>query len=213
MPKHFLIGGAWKCLPVLALPALLFCSCGFHDTPGPSTTGMALQQAATQRSATQQSTTRRSTSQPSVQGPATQEGGPPDWNQVANIVGVQGILVHKTVYQITVPRDDLMVNVIGIPIPSEAGLASVFHLWFCSCGKTVVYGEFCLPDWEANDVVDALRSGGMEVTSISNLLVGAHPHMLSVRFYAEGEALHLAKTLKAALDCTGEARSVKQPFP
>ena len=135
-----------------------------------------------------------------------------DWKEVSRIVGGTGEL-KNSVYHITVPRSDLMVNVEGMPVPTEAGLASVFHLWICPCGKTVMFGEFCLADYESNDVIDALRAGGVRVTAVSNMLIGEHPRLVGVRFYAEGEPLVMAKTLKAALDCTGDARTAKQPLP
>jgi hypothetical protein len=134
-----------------------------------------------------------------------------DAKALSAILGVNGDL-KNSIYHVTVPREDLSVSVEGMFVPVDAGLASVFHFWVCSCGKTVVYGEFCLADYEVNDVVDALRAGGVRVTSVSNLLIGEQPKLMGVRFYAEGDGPELAKAIKAALNNTGEARNAKQPL-
>jgi hypothetical protein len=208
MPKHFPIARAWKCAAALASLALLACSC----TTVPPTTNTSPALADTQPSTQGRFTHVHSTTQRSPKPPSTQEPAPPNWDQIAEIVGVRGVL-HNTVYQITVPRKDLKITVIGEPVPTEAGMASVFYLYHCTCGKTIVYGEFCLPDYEVPDVTGVLIDGEMQVTGISNLLIGTyHYHMLGVHFYYEGDPLDIAKTLKAALNCTGEAREVKQPL-
>ena len=145
--------------------------------------------------------------------PSTQKVDPEktDWNQVWQVLGHKGVLRGK-VYEVVVPRDDLMVNVDGMPIPSDAGIHSVFHIWVCPCQKILTMGEFCLVDYETADVIDALRAGSIYVTSVSTILVEEHPRLVAVRFYGEGSGVELAKTLKAALDCTGDARTVKEPM-
>lgn len=136
---------------------------------------------------------------------------PIDGKAIAAILGVTGEL-KNAVYHVTVPRDDLNVNVEGMFIPTEAGLSSVFHFWVCPCGKTVMCGQFCVADYEANDVVDALRAAHVRVTSVSNLFIGESPKLMAVRFYEEGDATEMAKAIKAALKNTGEARNAKQPL-
>ena len=92
-------------------------------------------------------------------------------------------------------------------VPTAAGIASTFHFYLCSCGKTSVLGEFIVVDYEANDVIDALHPGGIiRVTALSPFAIGDKPRVLSVRFHGEGDAASLAKLIKAALQWTGEAR-------
>ena len=134
-----------------------------------------------------------------------------DWKEVDRTLGVTGEL-KKGVYHVTIPRDDLNVNVEGMPVPTEAGLASVFHFWVCPCGKTVMTGEFCLADYETDDVIDALRGATVRVTSVSNLLLGEQPRLIGLRFYAEGDAVGMARALKEALKNVGDARTAKQPL-
>ena len=111
------------------------------------------------------------------------------------------------VYTVTVPRGDLDVKIDGMTLPTAAGVASTFHFYRCSCGKISVLGEFIVADFEANDVVDALRAGAViRVGGIGSIAVGDQPHLLSVRFHGEGEATQLAKLIKEAMRWTGEER-------
>ena len=132
-----------------------------------------------------------------------------NWKAVADVIGTSGELKDE-VYTITIPREDLSVSIDGMPIPAAAGLAHRFHFFLCSCGKTIVVGEFCVPDYEANDVMDALRAGALlRVGSASNLFIGDNSKMMCVRFQGEGDPLVMAKLVKQALNWTGEARNKK----
>jgi hypothetical protein len=115
--------------------------------------------------------------------------------------------MQDTVLTITVPRTDLNVSVEGMEVPAAAGLASVFHFYRCSCGKMNVIGQFCLANYEVNDVIDALRSGHvMEIISVGPMLLHERPPLRCVRFQGEGNAEPLARTIREALRCTGKER-------
>src|SRR5205823_8932995 len=77
------------------------------------------------------------------------------WRAISTIFGREGVL-KDGVYTLAVPRDDLKVDIEGMPVPAGAGLASEFHFYRCPCGKMIAIGQFCLIDYEANDVIDAL---------------------------------------------------------
>ena len=145
--------------------------------------------------------------------PADKHESAADWKPVADAVGAAGELKDH-VYTITIPRTDLDVEIEGMLIPAGAGLAHRFHFFICPCGKTILVGEFCVPEYEANDVIDALRAGAiLRVGSASNLFVGDRPKMMAVRFQGEGDGVQMAKLLKEALRWTGEARNRKAPAP
>lgn len=136
-----------------------------------------------------------------------------DWKaQIGDVIAsptglIATLNVPDQVYTITVPRGDLDVRIDGMPIPTAAGLASTFHFYRCTCGKMSVLGEFIVLDYEANDVIDALRVGAaIRITALSPLAIGDRPHLLSVRFHGEGEAVSLASLVKEAMRWTGEAR-------
>jgi hypothetical protein len=69
-----------------------------------------------------------------------------------------------------------------------------------------VIGSFVTADYEANDVVDALREGHLVVSSIGPFLAYEHPRLSMVRFQGEAKAEDMGNVLKKALEWTGEQR-------
>src|SRR5260221_13183887 len=113
--------------------------------------------------------------------PATTQPAPQavDWKKEIGDVLVPSGPIHATllekeqVYTVTVPQDDLDVKIDGMPVPTAAGIASTFHFYYCSCGKMSVLGEFIIADYEANDVIDALRPGAtIRVTAVGPIAIG-----------------------------------------
>src|SRR6266496_1202376 len=103
------------------------------------------------------------------------------------------------VHTLTLPREDLdVVNLDMGEIPTEAGLATTLHVFRCGCGKYYIIGDFCVTDYESNDVIDALRAGHFQIASVSPILLQEKPRILSIRFQGEGEIDHVTKTLKEA---------------
>jgi hypothetical protein len=109
------------------------------------------------------------------------------------------------------PRDDLEVTIQGNDTPVAAGIASDFRFYRCPCGLLNVLGQFVVADYEANDVIDALREGRVEVASVGPMLLHERPRLLLVRFQGENKhGGHLAKTLRTALSWTGKERMAPQ---
>ena len=141
--------------------------------------------------------------------PTTFHGDPnaeDSWKIIAQTLGQEGVM-SPMVYTITMPRSDLDVQNYNGPVPADAGLSHQFYFYKCSCGKMNVVGQFCVTEYEANDVMDALRStAGFKVVSVAPMLMEETPRMMSLRFQGEGGSQQLASTLKSALEWTGEAR-------
>ena len=136
---------------------------------------------------------------------------PFDWHPVEAAVGSPGAF-KDDVFSIVIPRGDLDVAVDSMAVPAAAGISSQFYFFHCTCGKTRVVGQFCCADYEANDVVDAIRAGAMiQVAGMGPMFVSDRPRVTIVRFQGEGDALALAKLLKAGLNWTGDARTSTQP--
>jgi hypothetical protein len=117
------------------------------------------------------------------------------------------------VHTITLPREDLDVSTPDLgDVPVEAGLASTFRFWRCTCGKYYMVGEFVVADYEANDVIDSLRTGAhVYVASVAPILLQEKPRLLSVRFQGEGDIETLTKVLKDAVRWTGANRLKANP--
>jgi hypothetical protein len=127
------------------------------------------------------------------------------WKQVAQTLGRPGEL-KDGVYTITFPRDDLNVRIDGMDVPTGAGIESVFHFYQCSCGKTVVVGQFVCTDYEANDVAFALQKENVLVSAMGPYLLYEKPRLMVVRFQSEGKPEQLAAAIKSAIGWTGKNR-------
>jgi hypothetical protein len=134
-----------------------------------------------------------------------------DWKPLDKILKLPGTL-HADVYTYTIPRTDLEVAVDSMEVPTAAGVQSELNFFRCTCGKTRVVGQLCCCDYEANDVIDALRAGNaVTVANVGPMFMYDRPRLTIVRFQGEGEASGLAAALKRALDCTGDNRTSTQP--
>jgi hypothetical protein len=132
------------------------------------------------------------------------------WNSIRAALGRPGDL-RDGVLTFTFPRADLDITLQGNDIPVAAGLASEFRFYRCPCGLLNVIGQFVVADYEANDVLDALRAGHVEVALVGPFMLHERPRLLLIRF--QGENKHggaLAKTLRTALSWTGEERMAPQ---
>jgi hypothetical protein len=135
------------------------------------------------------------------------------WPRIAEMLGVKGT-ERESVYTITVPRGDLAVSTPDAgEVPTAAGLESTFHFYLCPCGKTNVVGTFLVAEYESNDVIDALRAGGIHVVSVAPAFYNETPRVMTVRFQGEGQTDPIAGAIKEALGRTGEARNPKIVIP
>jgi Domain of Unknown Function (DUF1259) len=60
---------------------------------------------------------------------------------------------------------------------------------------------------EVNPVIKALRSNGIEVTAVHSHMLNEQPRLFFMHFWANDDAVKLAKGLRAALDKTASAKS------
>jgi hypothetical protein len=144
-----------------------------------------------------------------AQASAASSASSSDWQAVADVLGHKGEL-REEVYTVRVPRDDLFVSIEGMDVPTAAGIESTFRFYHCTCGKTVVIGEFVLADYETNDVLYALQKEDILISSVAPYLLYERPRLMQVRFQAEGEARHLVEAIKSALNWTGKNRMPAQ---
>ncbi len=145
------------------------------------------------------------TTRPDYDHAAGAEDDAETWRQIAAAFGREGVL-KDGVYTLAVPRDDLQVDIEGMPVPAGAGVASEFHFYRCPCGKIIAIGQFCLTDYEVNDVIDALREGHVAVASLGPMLLYGRPRVVLLRYQGEGRGGELAKAIRAALSWTGPER-------
>ena len=60
---------------------------------------------------------------------------------------------------------------------------------------------------EVNPMIKALRANGIEVTALHSHMLTEQPRVFFMHFWANDDALKLAKGIRAALDKTAVAKS------
>jgi hypothetical protein len=74
-------------------------------------------------------------------------------------------------------------------------------------GKAAITGDFVLTGEEVNPVIVALRANGIEVTALHSHMLDEQPRLFFMHFWANDDAIKLAKGLRAALDKTASTKS------
>ena len=120
-------------------------------------------------------------------------------------IGVKG-KVNGGVYQFAVPRKDLITEG-GMSVPPAMGTAIVINFQPTGGGKAAITGDFVVTVEEVNPMILALRENDIEVTAIHSHMLDEQPRLFFVHFWANDDALKLAKGLKAALGKIAVARS------
>jgi hypothetical protein len=67
-------------------------------------------------------------------------------------------------------------------------------------GKAAITGDFVLTADEVNPVIKTLGSNGIEVTALHSHMLDEQPRLFFCHFWANDDAVKLAKGLRAALD-------------
>jgi hypothetical protein len=139
--------------------------------------------------------------------PASQPAIDLDTAQLDQIIGVKG-QSNGGVYQFGVPRRDA-VKEGGVEIAPAGpmGVATAINFQPTGSGKAAITGDFVLTGEEVNPVVKALRDNGIEVTAIHSHMLTEEPRLIFMHFWANDDAVKLAKGLRAALDKTARAKS------
>ena len=120
--------------------------------------------------------------------------------QLDQIIGVKG-QANGGVYQFGVwRRDPITENGTLITPAAPMGLATAINFQPTGGGKAAITGDFVLTGNEVDPVMKALRSNGIEVTAIHSHMLTEEPRLIFMHFWANDDALKLARGLRAALD-------------
>ena len=129
-----------------------------------------------------------------------------DTAQIGGILGYHG-KVSGGVYQVGVPRAET-VTADGIEVPPSMGVATAINFQPTGGGNAAITGDFVLLGTEVNPVIRALRSSGIAITALHSHMLTETPHLFFVHYWANDDALKLARGLRAAL----EKMNVKKPI-
>jgi uncharacterized protein DUF1259 len=127
-----------------------------------------------------------------------------DEKQVEQIIGHAG-KVNGGVLQIGVPRAETIRDA-GMTVPPSMGVATALNFQPTGKGKAAITGDFVLLGSEVNPVIKALRQNGIEVTAIHSHMLTEDPRLFFMHFWANDDAVKLAKGLRAALDSANSAK-------
>ena len=121
--------------------------------------------------------------------------------EIEGIIGYPGSM-GGGVFHINVPRNDIHVAAMGAAIPSYMGMNTPLNFQLDG-NNAAINGDFILRPAEVNPVIKALRANGIEIASVHNHMLDEEPRLIFMHFWAYGDAVDLAKGLKAALGQVG----------
>ena len=103
------------------------------------------------------------------------------------------------ILQFTVPRAEAITTG-GTAVPNSMGTATAINFPSTSGGKAAITGDFVMIASEVNQVLSALRAGGVEATALHSHMLTDQPRLFFMHFWADDDPVKLASTLKSALD-------------
>jgi hypothetical protein len=124
--------------------------------------------------------------------------------QIESAVGRAGKL-NSGVLQIGVPRSEAITDS-GMAVPPSMGVATALNFQLSEDGKAAITGDFVLLANEVNPVLKTLRENGIAVTALHSHMLMEEPRLFFMHFWANDDAVKLAKGLRAALDHTNSAK-------
>jgi Domain of Unknown Function (DUF1259) len=116
-------------------------------------------------------------------------------------LGAAGHL-NGTVLQFGFPRPE-HITMMGQEVPPSMGTATAINFQPTGGGKAAVTGDFVLRGSEVSGVVRALHAHGISVTALHSHMIGEEPRLFFMHFWANDDAVALARGLRAALDVVG----------
>jgi Domain of Unknown Function (DUF1259) len=136
--------------------------------------------------------------------PASPPPPPPaidlDTAQLDQIIGVKG-QPNGGVYQFGVPRrDPVTEGGMTLAPVGPLGVATAIGFQPTGSGHAAITGDFVMIGSEVNPVIKALRAGGIEVTALHSHMLDEEPRLFFMHFWADDDAIKLAKALRTALD-------------
>ena len=123
---------------------------------------------------------------------------------IARALGVASKL-NGVVYQVSIARSERITEM-GTEVPASMGVATAINFQPTGGGKAAITGDFVLRASEVNPVIRALRDRGIEVTALHSHMLTEEPRLFFMHFWANDDALQLARGLRAALDRTASKK-------
>lgn len=127
-----------------------------------------------------------------------------DFHRVEQILGRPG-KDNNGVYQFSIARAEKITDG-EMEVPPSMGVATAINFQSTDGGRAAITGDFVLLAAEVNPVIHALRENGIAVTALHSHMLTESPRLFFMHFWANDEALKLARGLRAALDKTNSVK-------
>ena len=118
--------------------------------------------------------------------------------------GIDQALGHKGkvnggVYAVSIARAEAPREG-GMAIPDAMGSANAINFQPTGNGRAAIAGDLVLTADEVNPVLRTLRANGIDVEALHNHMLDDEPRLFFMHFWANDDAVKLAKGMRAALD-------------
>lgn len=126
-----------------------------------------------------------------------------DTKRIAAVLGVKGFDdegVHKCLF---FRRETVTMGC--LVMPPGLGAMSAFLFQPLGGGRAAVNGDFAMTAGEVQHVLAALHRGGVSIIELHNHGLDDEPRLFFVHFWAVGDAVQIARTLRRAVDATDVA--------
>jgi hypothetical protein len=128
-----------------------------------------------------------------------------DTKQIDQILGASG-KANGGVYQFGIARAEKITEN-GMEVPASMGTATVINFQPTGVGKAAITGDFVLLGQEVNSVIRTLQQNGIEVTALHSHMLNEEPRTMYMHYWANDDAIKLARGLRLALDQTNRKKS------
>jgi hypothetical protein len=126
-----------------------------------------------------------------------------DMHKVEQALGRSG-KENGGVYQFSIPRAEKIMDG-EIEVPPSMGVATAINFQPTGGGRAAITGDFVLIATEVNPVIRALRENEIAVTALHSHMLFESPRLFFMHFWANDDAVKLARGLRSALDKTNAA--------
>lgn len=138
---------------------------------------------------------------------AAAQAVPAGWPAVDSAIGRAGSAADGGVRKYTFPRRDLTVTVGDVAVMPALALRS----WVAFSGtpaSALLLGDLVLLEREVTPVITTLERQGVHATALHNHLAGESPRVMYLHVHGRGNAVTLARAIRAALAQTATPAAV-----
>jgi hypothetical protein len=133
-----------------------------------------------------------------------QKKQPLDTTTIAKVTGIKG-KSNNGEYKITIPQNDLNVEVDGFKIIPPMGLSTWVGFTPASNGAMVM-GDIILTETDLKPVQQEVINQGLTITAIHNHFIRNHPNIMYMHIGGSGKTEDMSQKVKAVLDKVVQSR-------